>query len=385
MELYDKSFRFGGSTDQIIRGDWLGTGKDGIAIFRPSTGYWYFDNNLDGVYDKSFRYGNPTDRILAGQWISVIPGAPAAEFIANKRSGSAPLSVTFTDQSTGTQPVTSSWDFTNDGRYDSSLRNPTFIYSEPGTYSVTLSVKNDIGTDSTTKTGYITVTPPPGAPEADFISDTQSGVAPLTVKFADISTGASPLSYAWDFTNDGTTDSNLASPSFTYTTAGSYTVRLTVTNSVGSDVEIKTGYIIVSPASVGPSAGFTANKRAGAAPLTVTFTDQSSGTAPLSYAWDFTNDGTTDSNLKSPTFTYPAAGTYTVRLTVTNSVGSDVEIKTGYIIVSPVSVGPSAGFTANKRAGTAPLTVTFTDQSSGTAPLSYAWDFTNDGTTDSTS
>jgi hypothetical protein len=64
----DKSFRYGGSTDQIINGDWDGDGSDGIAIFRPSTGYWYFDYNLDGVVDKSFRYGGSTDRIIKGNW-----------------------------------------------------------------------------------------------------------------------------------------------------------------------------------------------------------------------------------------------------------------------------------------------------------------------------
>ncbi len=47
-------------SDQIIAGDWDGDGTDGIAIFRPSTGYWYFDTNLDGVVDKSFRFGGAT-------------------------------------------------------------------------------------------------------------------------------------------------------------------------------------------------------------------------------------------------------------------------------------------------------------------------------------
>ena len=64
------------------------------------------------------------------------------------------------------------------------------------------------------------------------------------------------------------------------------------------------------------------------------FTDQSTGTAPLSYAWDFTNDGVNDTTTQSPSFTYSAAGTYTVRLTATNSAGSDIEIKTGYITVT---------------------------------------------------
>jgi len=70
--VYNKSFRYGGDpfNDQIIRGDWDGDGKDGIAIFRPSTGYWYFDYNLDGVVDKSFRYGGDpfNDQIIKGDW-----------------------------------------------------------------------------------------------------------------------------------------------------------------------------------------------------------------------------------------------------------------------------------------------------------------------------
>jgi len=66
--VVDKSFRYGGGTDRIITGDWQGTGKDGIAIFRPASGYWYFDNNVDGIVDKSFRYGGAGDQIIVGKW-----------------------------------------------------------------------------------------------------------------------------------------------------------------------------------------------------------------------------------------------------------------------------------------------------------------------------
>ena len=66
--MVNKSIRYGGSTDQIVSGDFNGDGKDGIAIFRPSTGYWYFDYNLDGAVDKSFRYGGSTDQIIKGDW-----------------------------------------------------------------------------------------------------------------------------------------------------------------------------------------------------------------------------------------------------------------------------------------------------------------------------
>ena len=50
------------------KGDWNGDGNDGIAIFRPSSGYWYFDYNLDGIVDKSFRYGGSADQIIVGKW-----------------------------------------------------------------------------------------------------------------------------------------------------------------------------------------------------------------------------------------------------------------------------------------------------------------------------
>jgi PKD repeat protein len=75
----------------------------------------------------------------------------------------------------------------------------------------------------------------------------------------------------------------------------------------------------------------------------VQFTEQSTGTAPLTYAWDFTNDGSTDSTVKSPSFTYKTAGTYTVKLTVTNADGSDSEIKTNYISVSSLQTGECYG------------------------------------------
>ena len=231
-------------------------------------------------------------------------------------------------------------------------------------------------------TGYITVTEDSVAPTTAFTSNKQTGTVPLTVTFTDQSSGTAPLTYAWDFTNDGVNDSTARNPSFTYATAGTYTVRYTATNAAGSDVEIKTGYITVNPL-IGPTTAFISDKQTGTAPLTVKFTDQSTGTSPLTYTWDFTNDGVNDSTARNPSFTYTTAGTYTVRHTATNVVGSDAEIKTGYISVSPAPIAPIAEFTSDIQSGTAPLTVKFTDQSSGTTPMSYAWNFKNDETVDS--
>ena len=88
------------------------------------------------------------------------------------------------------------------------------------------------------------------------------------------------------------------------------------------------------PPNPPPVADFTASPQLGLDPLTVNFTDQSSNN-PTTWAWDFENNGSTDSTLQNPTFVYTTPGTYSVKLTVTNAYGSDSIVKTGYIVVNP--------------------------------------------------
>jgi len=81
-----------------------------------------------------------------------------AGFSANPLSGTAPLTVQFTDLSTK-NPDSWEWDFDGNGSIDSTERNPAWTYETPGTYTVTLIASNTTcGNDSETKTGYIKVT-----------------------------------------------------------------------------------------------------------------------------------------------------------------------------------------------------------------------------------
>ena len=80
--------------------------------------------------------------------------ATIANFIANPISGFAPLTVNFTDQSIG-QITSWSWDF-GDGS-SSTEQNPTHIYDNNGTYTVSLSVTSPVGSDTETKPDYIKV------------------------------------------------------------------------------------------------------------------------------------------------------------------------------------------------------------------------------------
>jgi len=251
---------------------------------------------------------------------------PVAGFSATPTYGIAPLTVQFTNESTGA--ITSyAWDFDNNGITDSAVQNPSCTYTGAGAYTVRLTVTGPGGSDEEIKLNYISVSPPP-APVASFTGTPTSGNAPLTVQFTDTSIN-NPTSWAWDFDNNGTTDSTVRNPSYTYNNPGAYTVKLTVTNAGGSDSEVKSGYIMVSSAPLAPVASFTGTPTSGDAPLTVQFTDASTGLI-TTWAWDFNNDGTTDSNVQNPSHTY-GDGTYTVKLTVTGPSGSDDEIKTDYI------------------------------------------------------
>ena len=177
---------------------------------------------------------------------------------------------------------------------------------------------------------------PPDPPDADFSGAPLSGPGPLAVTFSNTTTGSAPLTYAWNFGDPGSGGSNTSTqvnPVHTYDDPGTYTVTLTATNDADSDTKIRASYVtVLAP----PVAAFTGSPTSGISPLSVTFANTSSGSAPLTYAWDFgdpssgANNTSTDLN---PTHTYNP-GTYTVTLTATNAGGSNVRTRTGYITVA---------------------------------------------------
>ncbi|MCD6365951.1 MAG: PKD domain-containing protein [Bacteroidales bacterium] len=124
--------------------------------------------------------------------------------------------------------------------------NPNITYSTPGTYDVSLTVTNSIGSDSETKTAYITVNPITNPPVADFVADNTTIVTGQTVNFTDLSTNM-PTSWSWSFNGGTPTSSTQQNPSIVYNTPGTYDVSLTATNSIGSGTETKTTYITVTP------------------------------------------------------------------------------------------------------------------------------------------
>jgi PKD repeat protein len=88
------------------------------------------------------------------EYIKVIV-KPVAAFSASPTSGKVPLNVKFTDTSTGS-PTKWKWSF-GDGT-SSTVQNPTHKYSAAGKYTVTLTITNAAGSNTATKSSYITVT-----------------------------------------------------------------------------------------------------------------------------------------------------------------------------------------------------------------------------------
>lgn len=133
------------------------------------------------------------------------------------------------------------------------------------------------------------------------------------------------------------------------------------------------------PAS-GLHASFSANVTSGPTPLVVNFTDNSFSSAPggvTSWAWDFDGDGTIDSTVQNPTFTYAGCGNFNVSLTVTDGQHApSTLVRNAYIKTDEIT----ASFTDTLIAA---QLVLFTDTSTSPA-TAWAWDLDGDGITDST-
>lgn len=243
------------------------------------------------------------------------------------------------------------------------MQNPSATYFTPGTYTVRLTVTNASGSNTLTRTQYISVYEPP---TVNFSVDVQTGCFPLRVQFTDLSTvpaGSSIVSWQWDFGNGVT--SATQNPQAVYTAAGSFAVTLKLTDDKGcTKILGRNAYI---NATAGVTAGFTANPPvACASPVNIQFNNTSAGPGTLFYQWNF-GDGNT-SSLPSPSHLYASDGLYTVTLTATSSNGCE---DTATIQVPVARFASSFQYTGTACPG-AP--VSFTNTSTPAADSS-SWSF----------
>jgi PKD repeat protein len=254
----------------------------------------------------------------------IVFGKPTVTFIA--KEACAGSNAVFTNTTTGTNTYT--WDF-GDASATSNVTSPTHTYTNAGIYTVKLTANNASNcTDVLSKQLTIYANP-----VANFnVTDRCIG---QSNNFVNTSTGANDV--FWQF-GDGNS-SNSFNPSYTYSTAGTYNVILSVKSKDGCTASItKTANSFAKP-----KAGFSVNDDGQCINVNnFAFTDNSSiGSGTFTRSWTF-GDGGSSSNI-NPAKTYSGSGNYAIKL-VLNSTNGCKDSATSLVMVYPK---PTANFTIN--------------------------------------
>lgn len=281
-----------------------------------------------------------------------------------KDSICAGSAVQLTNTSTPSNFTGALWNF-GDGSSSTEI-NPAKTFTTPGLYKIKLVAAFGQCKDSIAK--QVTVL---SAPTAGFSALNVSGCAgPLNVSFKDSSIKAT--SYNWSF-GDGAA-SNLQNPVHSYTTMGSFSVALTVTNGIGCSATIvKDKFVNLLPLTIQSLNNLGAIR---CAPISISPNATIAGNHPVaSYLWDF-GDGTS-STLAKPTHTYTTAGKYDVKLVIVSPEGCTAS----YIYKDAVIAGsrPNTKFSADQIDVCAFTPVSFTDLSTNATVDQWQWSFGDGG------
>ncbi|RQO30540.1 hypothetical protein DBR32_13330 [Taibaiella sp. KBW10] len=279
-------------------------------------------------------------------------------------TGCAPFTVQFQDNSTNA--TSWNWNFGDGG--SSSAQTPSHTYTTPGTYTVRL-IGSNPDACRTLDTSYTTITVRNDTINANFTYTIQDSCFNPKVQFTNTSTGVNggPISgatFIWDF-GDGTTFTGINPPLHTYATVSNFTVKLKMTLAGACN----------TPDSVLKTINFSnlyvnADNIPAATACVNTAIDFPLGSSnATSYLWDF-GDGT-QATTSPVSHTFTTAGTYTIRLVVSNPNTCN-KTDTSFTTVT-VNPSPTAAFTFSPLVGEPNQPFFFTNQSSGAS--SYLWNF----------
>ncbi len=290
--------------------------------------------------------------------------APTAQFTATNLTACAGFPINFVNQSTpGGSPLTGySWDF-GDGN-SASTENASHSYTNGGTYTVTLVASAANGqADAEVKTAYITIYP---NPVSAFTTSGNGCTVPFGVTFSNGSATGAGITYAWTFGN-GQTSVAQNPPMVTYSSAGTFDVTLTVTNTTTGCTSNITHSLVVNDFAAGIDAPASA-----CVGVPVPMLDNSTVGAN---SWIWSSGAGQTVAQQNPTFVYSTPGTYIITLTSQNTTSGCQSTVTKQIIIYP---NPIPAFTASQQIGCTPSTITFTNNSP--AGTDFEWDF-GDGQT----
>ena len=277
-----------------------------------------------------------------------------------------------------------SFDWTSDGTFDveNSLSNTAVTtYPNTGVYTVTVRVADEDG-GMITETTTVTVTP-------QLLSATATNNGPVrrgqnvTVTVNAVQELSDPLTYAFDWDNDGTYDLTTASASavVSYTTTGARTVGVRVTDADGGVVTTST-VVTVTPQLLSATATNDSPVRRGQN-VTVTVNAVQELSDPLTYGFDWDNDGIFEvvqpSNSAAMSFT--STGVKPVGFGVTDGQGA-VVTGTTYVTVTPQMLTINEVTNSGPVVRNQPVTVIVTATQELSDPLLYSFDWDNNGVYD---
>ena len=321
------------------------------------------------VEDDDGGSSSPISFIINVQIPNTAPTAEAGGPYTVNEGSSVILTGSGTDSEGG---LTYSWDLDYNGSYETSGQNVSFSKNQNGTFNVSLQV-TDTGGLTDTDIAIVTVLNVAPVVEAGPDMNSDEGDA---VSFAGNFTDAGSLdthTYSWDFGDGSAIVTDTLSPSHIYGQNGSYTAKLTVTDSDGGSAEDTVQVIVTNVAPV-VEAGLDKNSDEGdAVSFAGNFTDAGS-LDTHTYSWDFGDGSAVVTDTLSPSHIYGQNGSYTAKLTVTDSDGGSAE-DTLQVIVTNVAPVVDAGVNLTVNGGeTCSFSGSFTD--AGTLDThTYSWDF----------
>jgi len=240
-----------------------------------------------------------------------------------------------------TEPAVTGYKLYQEGEYACETKDPKATamdceVSLATTTNFTLTATFNDGTESPHSAPFaFTLTDSPAPLQAVITAAPLSGTAPLKVDFNAASSNGDIALYKWDFGDGSTATGSITSHS--YTTAGTYTAKLTVTNAAGQTSTTTTSVTATAPEvqPFPPTAVITSSTAAGPAPLVVNFGasgSKAAGDATIaSYSWNF-GDGSSTTTGVTASHSFTQAGTYNTTLTVTDSKGLSSSISTPVMV-----------------------------------------------------
>ena len=293
--------------------NWLWDFGDGKQDTSKNPSHSYKLDNRYNVTLKVTSNNGCISSLTKSGYINVTIGVVPQFFNSFANSCKPPSSIDFFNSSTGPGTLSYQWSF-GDGSPGSTSANPSHLFNAVGSYNVTMRTTSSLGCTDTIN--HIVDIPDANITSVISAPDTACIFQPVSFNNSSVPPADSS---GWSF-GDGTSTSGF-NVSKTYTTPGTYTVKLTNLFFICLDTVVKKIVILDTP-RVDFSSNDTGNCRA---PYTVNFADRSTGA--VAWSWDF-GDGSPPSTLPNPSHTYTTNGNFTVKLTATNRNGcSNTRVK----------------------------------------------------------